>query len=150
MLIILALALAADLTIGELPAPIHPVVWMGKLASLLEKPGSKGHPWFQFTYGVFLTLFLSALFGAAGYFLLSYLKNLNTVAYIIVGAALLKSSFSLGELRKAALRVKRALVKNKLDEARYELRSLVSRDTSTLSEAQAVSATVESNSAERL
>ena len=144
MLIIMALALAADLTLGELPTPIHPVGWMGRLASLLEKPGARGRPLFQFIYGAVLTLLLAGFFAAAGYFILTYLKSLNTVAYVIVGAALLKSSFSLGELRKAALRVKQSLLNNKLEGARYELRSLVSRDTSTMSESQAVSAAVES------
>ncbi len=140
----LALALAVDLTLGELPTPIHPVGWMGKLASLLEKPGAGGRPWFQFIYGAVLTLFLMVLFAAVSYFVLTYLKSLNTVAYVITGAALLKSSFSLGELRKAAMRVKNSLLKNKLDGARYELRSLVSRDTSNMSGPQAISATVES------
>ena len=144
ILIILAGALAADLTLGELPTPIHPVGWMGRLASLLEKPGAGGRPWFQFIYGAVLTLFLTGLFAGAAYFILTYLKSFNMVAYVIIGAALLKSSFSLGELRKAALRVKNSLLSNKLGGARYELRSLVSRDTSTMSYPQAVSATVES------
>ena len=144
ILIILALALAADLTLGELPHPIHPVVWMGKLAALLEKPGTGELPVFQFIYGTVITLFLTGLFAAASYFILFYLKNLNIIAYVVVGVVLLKSSFSLGELRKAALRVKNSLLSDKLAEARYELRSLVSRDTQSMSKPLTVSAAVES------
>jgi len=144
ILIVLALALAADLTFGELPTPIHPVGWMGKLASLLEKPGASGRPRFQFIYGAIMTLFLTGLFALASYVILVYLKEISLVAYMVIGVMLLKSSFSLGELRKAAIRVKKALLKDKLDEARYELRSLVSRDTKDMSKPQAVSAVVES------
>jgi adenosylcobinamide-phosphate synthase len=140
----LAGSLVIDITLGELPTPIHPVGWMGKLASLLEKPGLLGRPWFQLVYGVLLTLLLAALFTVSGYFILTYAKSINTIVYVVIGAALLKSCFSLDELRKAALRVKNALVDENLSKARYELRSLVSRDASDLSEEQAVSAVVES------
>ena len=78
ILIMLALALAADLTLGEMPTPIHPVGWMGRLASFFEKPGSKGSPSFQFIYGALLTLFMAGLFAGAGYFILTYLKRQNT------------------------------------------------------------------------
>lgn len=140
----LALVLTVDFTLGELPRPIHPVVWMGKLASLLERVGTGRSPLFQFVYGAVMTLFLTGLFAVASYYILFYLKDLNVVAYVVVAVVLLKSSFSLGELRKAALRVKNFLVKDKLEEARYELRSLVSRDTQQLSQTAVVSAAVES------
>src|SRR3990172_708927 len=98
ILIILALALAADLAFGELPTPVHPVGWMGKLASLLEKPGADKPPAFQFIYGAIMTLFLIGLFATTAYLFLFYLDKLSPVAYIIGGAALLKSTFSLKEL----------------------------------------------------
>ena len=63
---------------------------------------------------------------------------------MILGAVLLKSTFSLRELRRVALRVKRLLLKEKLGGARLELRSLVSRDTQGLPRPLVVSATVES------
>ena len=144
ILIILALALVVDLALGEPPSPIHPVVWMGKLASLLEKPGAGRHPWFQFIYGALLTIFLTGLFAASSHFILVYLERINLVAYVVVSVIFLKSSFSLGGLRKSALRVKKFLARDKLDEARYELRSLVSRDTANMSKPQAISAVVES------
>lgn len=140
----LALALVADSTLGEFPNAVHPVVWMGRLASLFERPGGKGSPLFQFIYGAVMTLLLTAVFAGAVYFILDNLKSLNIVAYVIVGAVLLKSAFSLRALRQAALRVKEMLLDDKLTEARHELRSLVSRDTRNISKAQAVSATVES------
>ena len=144
MLAILALALALDWSLGEPPNSVHPVFWMGKLASFLEKGGAPGSSAFQFIYGMSMTIWLSALFAAAAFYALVLLKGLGIVAYVIVGAALLKSSFSLQGLRRAALQVKERLSNDNLDGARHELRSLVSRDTRDMSESLAVSATVES------
>ncbi|MFC2025365.1 cobalamin biosynthesis protein [Chloroflexota bacterium] len=144
ILLILLIALVIDLALGEPPHPIHPVVWMGKLASFLERH-SVGQPRLsQFVYGMGITLFLVGLFTASTYFILFYLKSLSLVAYVIVGAILLKPTFSLKELRGAALRVKRLLLKEELDEVHRELRSLVSRETRGLPKPLLVSATVES------
>jgi len=143
-LLILLVALVIDLALGEPPRPVHPVVWMGKLASFLERRGAGQPPVAQFVYGMVIALFLIGLFAASTYFILFYLKSLSLVAYVIVGAALLKSTFSLKELRVVALRVKELLLKEKLDEAYRELRSLVSRDTQGLTKPLVVSATVES------
>lgn len=41
ILLILSVALAIDLALGEPPRPIHPVVWMGKVASFLERGGDE-------------------------------------------------------------------------------------------------------------
>jgi len=144
VLIILSIALAIELAFGEPPRPVHPVVWMGKAASLLERYGVIISHRFQFLYGAGMTLLLIGLFTAATYFTLFYLEKVSFVAYVIIGAVLFKTTFSLKELRRAALRVKGFLLRDKLDEARYELRSLVSRDTEGLPKPLLVSATVES------
>ena len=143
-LLILLVALVIDLALGEPPRPIHPVVWMGKIASFLERRGAGQLRLAQFVYGIGITLFLIGLFGTATYFILFYLKSLSFVAYVIIGAGLLKSTFSLKELRGVALKVKELLLREKLDEACRELRSLVSRNTQGLPKPLVVSATVES------
>ena len=141
---VLAMALAIDLSVGEFPNPVHPVVWMGKLALLLEKIGTGKRPLFQFVYGTVLTLFLAGLFAVAAFFLLSWLNGISLIAYLITGALVLKSAFSLKALHLAAVRIKILLAQDKLTQARFELRSLVSRDTKDMSTSLAVSATVES------
>ena len=140
----LPIALAIDLVGGEPPRAIHPVVWMGKVASFLGRGSISRSPRTQFVYGCGITLVTIGLFVAPAYFMLLYLKSFSFVAYVIVGALLLKYTFSLKELRRVALGVKRLLMKDKLDEARIELRSLVSRDTGVLPQPLLVSATVES------
>jgi len=142
--LILAIALAIDLVGGEPPRAIHPVVWMGKVTSFLGRGSISRSPRTQFVYGCGITLVTIGLFVAPAYFMLLYLKSFSFVAYVIVGALLLKYTFSLKELRRVALGVKGLLMKDKLDEARIELRSLVSRDTGVLPQPLLVSATVES------
>mgnify|MGYP000265220378 CR=1 FL=1 len=140
----LAVAVAIDLVLGEPPRAIHPVVWLGKLTSLLQR-GAKDHSALaQLACGVGITLLLVGLFVTASYFLLFYLKEVSFAAYVISGAVLLKSAFSLKELRRVALNVKGLLLSGELDKVRTELRSLVSRDTRGLSQPLLVSATVES------
>jgi adenosylcobinamide-phosphate synthase len=143
-LYILLLAVVLDLALGEPPGAIHPVVWMGKVVSLLTKGADRWSPRLQFLYGLVLTLVTVGVFVVPVYFALTYLKGLNLVAYIVIAAAILKTSFSLKGLRRAALRVRNLLAEDKLAQARFELRSLVGRDTGKLDKGLMVSATVES------
>ena len=144
ILLILSIALAIDLALGEPPRLIHPVAWMGKVSSFLERGGIGHSKLAQFAYGAGITLITIGLFTVPAYFILLYLKGINFVAYAIIGGMLLKCTFSLRELRRAGLKVKRLLLNEKLDEARFELRSLVSRNTRGLPRPLLVSATVES------
>lgn len=116
---------------------------MGKVISFLERKAA-GPPLARFLYGAAITLFTVALFAAPVYLLLAALEEMSMVAYVLVGAFLLKSTFSLKGLRRAALRVKALLADEKTGEARRELGSLVSRDTATLPPPLMVSAAVES------
>ncbi len=144
IIFILLLAIALDLVLGEPHHAIHPVVWMGKAVSFLERGGRGQSPLAQFLYGTTMVLVILALFIAPVYFMLLYLKGLSLVGYLIAGAVLLKTTFSLKELRRAALKVKGFLQEDKLDKARFELRSLVSRDTRGLPKPLLVSAAIES------
>jgi len=144
ILLILALALILDFTLGDPPNVLHPVAWMGRVISFLERKRPSCGNLLQIAYGVLISVAVVALFAVPVYFFLSYLRGVNFVAFIIVATLLLKLTFSFKGLRKAALLIKSLLLDEKLDEARFELRSLVSRDTKTLPKPLLVSATVES------
>ncbi|MCL0065205.1 cobalamin biosynthesis protein [Dehalococcoidia bacterium] len=144
ILVILSLALAIDLILGEPPRAVHPVVWMGKVIGFLERGGINQPTFAGFVYGAGMTFVAIGLFAAPAYFILSYLRSLNFMAYVIIGGMLLKFAFSSKALRQSALKVKRLLVNDQLDEARFELRSLVSRDVHSLPRPLMVSATIES------
>jgi adenosylcobinamide-phosphate synthase len=144
IILMLAIAIAIDLTLGDPPDAVHPVAWMGKVIAFLEKGGKNFSHQGQFFYGMGITLFTLALFVIPVYLLLAWLNSVNQVAYIIVGGVLLKFTFSIKGLRSAALKVRRLLQDKKLSETRFEMRALVSRDTKELSEPLIVSAAVES------
>lgn len=143
-LLILLLAIAIDLIFGDPPTIVHPVGWMGKLISLLEKIAPKRSPKAQFVYGVVIVITGIAVFSAPVYFLLEYLDDRYRVSDVVVGALLLKSTFSIIGLCRSALRVKKHLKGNNLSGAQTEMGALVSRNTEDLTEPLIVAATVES------
>ncbi|PIU56356.1 MAG: cobalamin biosynthesis protein [Chloroflexi bacterium CG07_land_8_20_14_0_80_51_10] len=141
---ILLLALVIDLALGDPPTTWHPVGWMGKLISLLERFAPGNGAGTQFLCGVGMVLFGLVIFSAPVYFLLAYLDRLDRIAYVVVGALLLKSTFSIKGLRRSALRVKTQLRDNDLAGAQAQMGALVSRNTEGLTEPLIVAATVES------
>ncbi|AQX73083.1 cobalamin biosynthesis protein [Dehalococcoides mccartyi] len=144
ILLIFLLALVIDMVFGDPPNAFHPVAYMGKVISLFERAGFKGGKGYQFVYGIVMVIFTMALFFVPVYFLLDWLQGINSIVYIIVSAILFKMCFTVTGLRKAALLIKRLLEKDDIAQARFELRSLVSRDTSKLPQPKLVAAAVES------
>ena len=144
IILIIAIAVVIDLALGDPPNAFHPVAWMGKVISLLEKGGLKLNPTVQFCYGIVMTLFIVTLFIVPIFFLFLYLGDINLIVRVIVAALFLKSTFSIKGLRGAAFKVKKLLRDKKVNETRFELRALVSRDTRDLPEPLLISAAVES------
>jgi adenosylcobinamide-phosphate synthase len=142
-LYILPLALIIDLVIGEYPAFLHPVTWIGNVISLLLKPAPRKGLGFQFLYGVLIVVFTVALFTVPVFFLLYYLRDWSTIGFIVVAALLLKSTFSIRTLYRLANNVKKLLDTGKISAARKETSYLVSRDTTGLNREQVTSAIVE-------
>jgi adenosylcobinamide-phosphate synthase len=142
-LAVLALAVVLDLAMGELPARFHPTVWMGRTVAFAERLAPR-NGMAGVVAGAVLALLVAGLWAAAAYFAVQGLHGVHDVAYVLVGAVLLKTTFSLRMLHQAAARLGGLLARGEIDQARYDLRSLVSRDTSRLSPEQAAVATVES------
>jgi adenosylcobinamide-phosphate synthase len=143
-MLIPAIAVVLDIAFGDPPNAIHPVAWMGQVLVLLEKGAPKQNPAREFIYGIFMTLFTTALFAIPCYFLLHYLHNLNEVAYIIAAAVILKLTFTIRGLNRTALKIKSLLLENNISKTRFELRALVSRNTAELETPLLASAAVES------
>jgi adenosylcobinamide-phosphate synthase len=128
---------------GELPARWHPVVWIGAFIRAVEKRLPSAGPRRQLLAGVFLALSVpvgsaALLLGAAA--LLRPFPLLGWLLHVLV----LTAMFALRALGEAARRVQRELDAGNLPAAREALRSLCSRDPSTLSEQDLVGASVES------
>ena len=141
---VLLLALALDRVMGEPPPALHPVVWMGRLITLLERFFPAGNRFASVLAGGITAVFVTALFGGAAWLVVLGLRELGTVAYLLGGALLLKTTFSVSGLGHAAQVTQRALEAGDLDAARVSLKSLVSRDTTALTEPLVAAAAIES------
>ena len=131
-----------DVTIGEPPNAVHPVVWMGRLIGVLMGRRPRGRPRAEFPYGVLLVLVTAGSAVAAGLLLTLGLSYLPWLAALPIDAWVLKTTFSLRGLVRAGREVQRALARD-TDEARARLSALVSR-APDLEPPLIVSATVES------
>ena len=140
---VLVAALAIDAGLGEPPNALHPVVWMGKLARLLERLAPRRGAFGQLVAGALVALAVPLVFTAATVLVMRELDAWPVVAFV-VGAVLLKSTFAIRGLGRAARVVRDALAAREIGAARHGLRSLCSRDPSALDEQQLVAATVES------
>lgn len=144
MAAMLLLAISLDLLFCEPPTALHPVGWLGRLIGALESRCPGRSPAVQLLYGAGMVAFVVILAGGLCYSLLSLLAGWHRLAYIVVGALILKSTFAVRELSRAAGRVKVCLQDDDLAGARRELRALVSRDTSGLGSTHLAAAAVES------
>ena len=140
----LALAVAWDITLGEPPNAIHPVVGIGKAISFLERIAPKANRLAQFLYGLAVALLLPATLAATAYFLTQWLREVWVPLYVVVVALLLKPCFSIRGLQASANNVRISLEKSDSASTSKNLASLVSRDTAQLTPEQAASAAVES------
>ncbi len=139
----LGIALAVDLAAGEYPATLHPVVWMGRVVTFLEARAPRAGRLRQLTWGTFTAVAVPALFAAAAALLIAETRGLGW-AGVPLEALALKSTFALRELGRAGARVREALHRGALSEARAGLRALCSRDPAQLDSPQVAAAAVES------
>jgi len=140
---LLPLAVGWDLLLGEPPDHLHPVVWIGNVARAIEERAPQEGAARQLAYGATLAfgppLAYAALVVRVGRWLHPW-----PVAALALGVPLLKSTFAIGELRRAGERVRAPLAVGDLAAARAELGWLVSRDASTLSAPLIAAAATES------
>lgn len=135
---VLLLALMFDILIGEPPAFIHPVVWMGELINLLARHAPSRHRRF---YGILMAGSCVGAAALAGWVIVS--MGTGVVA-LIAAAFFLKSSFSIRMLLVSALGIKKDLEAGRIEKVRGDLKTFVGRDTSRLNEHHSASAVIES------
>jgi adenosylcobinamide-phosphate synthase len=142
-LAVLALAVLLDLVLGEPPTRFHPTVWMGRHISFVVRWSPK-KGFIGIMAGLSIALVLPAIWGAEAYFLSFWLQDVGSLVYILVGAAVLKTTFSVRLLHKEAALIRGHLDRDDMEQVRARMPSLVSRDPSSLTAEQATAATVES------
>jgi adenosylcobinamide-phosphate synthase len=141
--VVLGGALALDLLLGEYPARLHPVVWMGGVISALERRAPRGGRAGQAAFGVALALGVPALFAGAAALVLRA-ASAHAALQLATEILVLKSTFAVRALGAAAADVATALRAGELGAARWALRSLCSRDAAALDGSQVAAAAVES------
>ena len=138
-------ALVLDLTCREPPRALHPVAWMGTLASWIEKRALPAEgPAAAFLTGLGLAVLAPLVFAGLAWLAATGLRELGPLAYLAGGALLMKTTFAVKGLAKAADGTRRTLESGRIEQARLSLRSLVSRDARRLTSAQVSMAAIES------
>ncbi|PVV82624.1 adenosylcobinamide-phosphate synthase CbiB [Dehalogenimonas alkenigignens] len=112
LILILLMAIAIDLTIGEYPAKVHPTVWAGRLVGAMINPGFRLAPGLQFIYGSVVSLLIISLFTLTSWFLLVWFKEVNYWLYVTASAIILKPAFCLSQQWRVAQNT-RAVIESK-------------------------------------
>ncbi len=139
--IIILSAIILDIIIGELPNRFHPVAWTGNLIAALWEKRPAGRNRLLFLYGILLTL-AAVLAVSLAAWLIRYIPYIPAMILTVI---LLKLSFSIRGLFRAAIEIRGLLVKDKLENARIQTsRHLVSRSTDCLDSSGLSAAVIES------
>ena len=141
----LLLALGLDLALRELPNAVHPVVWMGRLVSFLERIGPPAESReAALAWGACMALLVPALAGGLAWLAANGLRELGPIPYLMGVAALLSTTFAVSGLARAAKGVQDSMDEGSMGDARHGLRTLVSRDATSLNIPLAAAAAIES------
>lgn len=139
IILTLICAILIDITFGELPVKIHPVVIIGHIINFFKnifiKINNKISGLLLVVFTSIITLTIVAL--------LIFFSTFNLIIYFIIFTILLSSTFSIKMLLETAINVKNNLDES-LEKARESVSYLVSRNTQELTESFIVSATIES------
>lgn len=148
IIVALLAAVLLDFVFGEPPNRLHPVVFIGKIISILTKfikrifkySGEK----YERLGGTVLALGLPGFIGLMTYFIaIQSYYMLGTLLFIMVSAVILKTSFSIRSMDKHIQEVLIMIEKKDIVGARRSLSKIVSRDTSSLDQPKILSACIE-------
>lgn len=139
------LALAIDLGLGDPPNAWHPVAWFGRFVQAMERRAPRHHPRAELFYGAGIAASGVALAALPAFVIDRMFKSRqpNWVGVLIIAVAL-KLTFAWRALIQAGARAQRDLESEQTDDARSDLRALVSRDTTQLESSHLAAAAIES------
>ncbi len=143
-IVVLALAILVDLIFGEPPLWVHPTVLMGKVIGAGSRVAMGQSPLWQRAYGIFLAIGTIVIFAGTSYLILWAAKIIAEPVQILLGALLLKSTFSIRAMRGYASKLASAVQRDDMAGAKAILPHIVRRDPTQLTESQVISAGVES------
>lgn len=143
--LVLMAAFVVDGVCGEPPNAFHPVNWIGRAITWMERfaPPAESRPARQVAFGLFMACWIPAQCVAA-VVLLAWATHGTSWLQFVVEVIVLKSMFALRALGAAARAVAKDLKRGDIDSARQSLRHLCSRDAATLSENELAAGAIES------
>ncbi|GAB6145437.1 adenosylcobinamide-phosphate synthase CbiB [Desulfocicer niacini] len=141
-LIVLPLAFALDLLLGDPRWLPHPIVWMGNAISRCEKIFRKLIK-NELVAGLFFALFLIAATWGVSFLVVRLSSTIHPNLGIFVEIVLLYYCFSARTLEKEATLVGKVLASGGIDAGRKQVSMIVGRQVDTLDETGVVSAAVE-------
>jgi adenosylcobinamide-phosphate synthase len=143
--LVVVLALALDLLLGDPPNRWHPVAWMGNAIGAAERQAPRRGRARPLAAGALLVTGGAMVFSLVGRLVEATAERLPSIWGVLLKAVALKMTLSARGLTTAAGEVQAALEQNNLTEARRRLSwHLVSRDTSQLDTSRVAAATIES------
>lgn len=130
-----------DLILGEPKKMTHPVIYIGRFISFLDKVLNKGsYLRFKGFITVSLTVFLTTFITFAIVFIAF---KIHFLVWVVVEVSLIGLALAQKSLKEAAMIVYDALNNNDIDQAREKLGWIVGRDTAHLDEPEIVRGVVE-------
>lgn len=140
---VLLAAVALDAALGEPPARLHPVVWLGRLAAACERSAPRHGYGRQLAWGAATAAALPATAALAAVLAGRACRALRWPGWLLE-ATLLKGAFAVRALLGAGETVRRTLAAGDTEAARTALRALVSRETAGLTPGLVAAAAIES------
>lgn len=134
----LFISLIIDLTYGELPTSIHPVVLYGKIIDYYKNILIK----FKNKINSFILYILVVTSSIIILYIILKIAQFNNIIFFIIYSIILSSTFSINLLISSAKDIENKL-KTNIEAARKSVSYLVSRNTNNLSKNFIVSATIE-------
>ncbi|HUP82272.1 MAG TPA: cobalamin biosynthesis protein [Pirellula sp.] len=142
---VVALAFIGDIVFGDPPNRLHPVAWMGNAISWVRRSVPSYAESMCFFWGVALVCIGVLIVGFIGWFIQQICLLCPVYVNVLVQALVLKCTFTISSLAKAAQSVCTAIRKADILSARQQVAyHLVSRDVSNLNASKLAAATVES------
>ncbi|MDD2532518.1 MAG: adenosylcobinamide-phosphate synthase CbiB [Candidatus Methanomethylophilaceae archaeon] len=126
----IALALAIDAVVGEVPNRIHPLRWMGNVLAFLDRRIKRTTRRRTALKGFLSYVLVLLLFGGSAVAITALTKHyLGEIAWIIVTAVMMKMVFAVFSFRKHCKPIVRDLREGRIEEAAAKTQMIVSRNT---------------------
>lgn len=126
---IIALALAIDCIIGEVPNAIHPLRWMGNILYFLDRHIKRGNPTVTKIKGFLSYMLVLLIFGGIAFIILAAAHYLNEILWIVLTALFFKVVFAVFSFRRHCRPIQDDLRNGDTEAAAAKVQMIVSRNT---------------------